>query len=77
MPNDEGYDIKLERAVKAIDVMKKLGEVFRSTNKIISEPITLTPEPYLYEISEKLDKVLANQVIIIADIRVLEKKING
>lgn len=70
--NDEEFDKKIDRAKKAMDVMQQLGAVFGSTKKIISEPIQEIPS--LIYVEEKLDKILANQVLIIADTRALEKK---
>lgn len=37
--SDEEFNKKIDRAKKAMDVMKQLGSVFGSTKKIISEPI--------------------------------------
>jgi len=71
------FDEKIEKANKALDVMKKFGDIFGGIKELPSAPnFSLDPHNYSYEISEKLDKVLANQVIIIADIRSVEKKIN-
>jgi len=74
---DEEFNEKIEKANKALDVMKKFGDIFGGKKELPSVPnFSLEPHNYSYEIAEKLDKVLANQVIMIADIRDIEKKVN-